>query len=1154
MHSSNKLFRPGAKVIISRAPVMTGLSLNSGLRRTFQRPMTKRRSYDKNSQLALKKSTLGQKRRFDGMSKLMARAGKGLMFKLPGGPKPDGDCSGTSDESDSEEEKEPERPFEPLMVWKSPHQGGEAKGLPPRLMTVTRPDEYGVDETVTELLPAPIEAYSKESAFVPPVLAKWLRPHQREGVSFMYDCVMGLKDFKGAGCILADDMGLGKTLQSVCLIWTLLQTGITANKARTCKRVIVICPCSLVKNWDNEFVKWLGPGVVKTLALAESDRKTVEKNLDCFVKTKMFNVLIASYETIRTHVGRLIKYKDCCDLMVCDEAHRLKNRENQTSKALFSIPVKRRVLLTGTPMQNDLEEFFAMVDFTNPGVLGTQEEFRRQTLAPILRGREPDATERQKQRMIDMQQEMSATVNNFILRRVNTLNAQHLPPKLVQVVCCNLTQIQENMYSHLCNSKDMQHVLDGKQVNCLGSIQMLMKLCNHPSLVVEDSSSNKLDRRGGRAKKQICYAEEEKSSAAPGADGIAKFMPYEAMGGGRNAPVMPELSGKMFVLFRLMREMRKPGNGNDKIVIVSNYTQTLDLIGRMCRENNWGSCRLDGSISMKKRQKMCDDFNDPSSSLVAFLLSSKAGGCGLNLIGGNRLVLFDPDWNPAVDKQAAARCWRDGQKKRCFTYRFMATGTVEEKIFQRQLSKEGLQSVVDDKEQVNELSTKDLRNLFKLRSGTPSDTHDKLKCERCKTIVDDAEAEAAKVLPKKLAACRELLEQLMSLEDSTSFLTPLKPDEHGVTLEEYQKHVKQPMDFGTVLKKLEMKKQLTDKKNSNTGYASAAAFSKDVNRVFSNVLKVWEGGQVLADAASRLQLWWVQQWTELVPKLMLMKADCDVEKENSEPEDMCHLAESEENPAASHLNERGEDFQDQIGMPDEENMRSWSHHHSTDTVDDPIFRAAMRGYDSVSFVFGLEVTWSLIQQRQQEEEERQAMLALEELENIEEIDGADEETELVKSEEEDGGGNAEEEGEKDESDESPKEGPIKSGEEDTAGMVDADSTDIVDNELASHGDENEEETAAPASEELEASIQTDDTLSKAVDDGIGEDSETTVEEPDVTGINTAPVEEAPASTPTAKKPKWECKGCTFLNTPRSKKCKMCGRKNIIPKKSRTRVR
>jgi hypothetical protein len=116
-------------------------------------------------------------------------------------------------------------------------------------------------------------------------------------------------------------------------------------------------------------VKWLGPGAVKALALAEADRKQVEKDLDSFVKTSIFQILICSYECLRTHVGRLTKHKDCCDLLVCDEAHRLKNSDNQTSKALNSLPVKRRVLLTGTPMQNDLQEFFAMVDFTNPGIL-----------------------------------------------------------------------------------------------------------------------------------------------------------------------------------------------------------------------------------------------------------------------------------------------------------------------------------------------------------------------------------------------------------------------------------------------------------------------------------------------------------------------------------------------------------------------------------------------------------------------------------------------------------------------------------------------------------------------------------------------------------------------------------------------------------------
>lgn len=162
-------------------------------------------------------------------------------------------------------------------------------------MTETTTDEYGVEEEVTVLKPAPKGRYSSHSVFVPPILARTLRPHQREGVNFIYQCAMGLKDYKGYGCILADDMGLGKTLQSVCLIYTLLKTGITADKRPTAKRIIVVCPCSLVKNWDNEFVKWLGPSGVKVLALAEADRKTIEKDLETFAKTSIFQILICSY-------------------------------------------------------------------------------------------------------------------------------------------------------------------------------------------------------------------------------------------------------------------------------------------------------------------------------------------------------------------------------------------------------------------------------------------------------------------------------------------------------------------------------------------------------------------------------------------------------------------------------------------------------------------------------------------------------------------------------------------------------------------------------------------------------------------------------------------------------------------------------------------
>jgi SNF2 family DNA or RNA helicase len=164
-----------------------------------------------------------------------------------------------------------------------------------------------------------------------------------------------------------------------------------------------------------------------------------------------------------------------------------------------------------------------------------------------------------------------------------------------------------------------------------------VKLCNHPGLLADEDQTHGTKQVGRRAgSKQVKYTEDEPTATVAGADGIGKFLPYMAGGsGGRGntAPVHPEWSGKMFVLYRLMKEMRRPGNGNDKIVIISNYTQTLDLIGRLCKENSWGFCRLDGSVTMKKRQKMVDEFNDPSTSLVAFLLSSKAGGWYVDVKG-----------------------------------------------------------------------------------------------------------------------------------------------------------------------------------------------------------------------------------------------------------------------------------------------------------------------------------------------------------------------------------------------------------------------------------------------------------------------------------------------------------------------------------------
>lgn len=200
---SSKLFQSGCNISVLRAPALGCLSVPSGtgIHKKFQRPMTKRRAYNKTADQALKKSSLGTRRRMDGMAKLMARAGRGLTFKLPSKPNSMNGSDDSCDESDEEKDKENEKPFEPLLVWTSPHQGGEPIGLPPRMMTEKRADEHGVEESVTLLKPAPLASYAKQNVFVPPVLAKWLRPHQREGMSFLYDCVMGLKPYNGRGCM-----------------------------------------------------------------------------------------------------------------------------------------------------------------------------------------------------------------------------------------------------------------------------------------------------------------------------------------------------------------------------------------------------------------------------------------------------------------------------------------------------------------------------------------------------------------------------------------------------------------------------------------------------------------------------------------------------------------------------------------------------------------------------------------------------------------------------------------------------------------------------------------------------------------------------------------------------------------------------------------
>ncbi|KAH7639033.1 dna repair and recombination protein rad54-like protein [Dermatophagoides farinae] len=594
--------------------------------------------------------------------------------------------------------------------------------------------------------PPPINAQEKLTkkdyqvhVVVDPVLCNVLRPHQREGVKFMWDCVTGVRINDQFGCIMADEMGLGKTLQCITLCWTLLRQGPEARA--TIDKAVIVAPSSLVKNWYNEINKWLGCRI-NALAIDGGSKEEIDRKLGSFIQTIGRRccqpILIISYETFRLHAD--ILHSGDIGLVICDEGHRLKNQENQTYIALNQIRAKRRVLLSGTPIQNDLLEYFSLVQFVCPGLLGTSAEFRRHYENPILKGRDADATENDRLRGQERLNELIRLVNKIMIRRTSNILSKYLPVKIEQIVCCQLTELQRQIYKEFLNSKELAKVIRDDVKHSTGSrggggnaslvaITFLKKLCNSPQLAYDMIMENKEKKRDGKNAADL--------------DFLLKHFPND-FNSLRGRQIEPTLSGKLKILDTLLAYIRH--ETNDKVVLVSNYTQTLDLFEKLCRARNYRYVRLDGTMSIKKRGKIVETFNDPNSMDFIFMLSSKAGGCGLNLIGANRLVMYDPDWNPANDGQAMARVWRDGQLKQCYIYRLLSTGTIEEKIFQRQTHKRALSTCVIDNAEEEEVerhfSLSELKELFRLELNTKSDTHDKLNCKMCKIIGQQPPADA----------------------------------------------------------------------------------------------------------------------------------------------------------------------------------------------------------------------------------------------------------------------------------------------------------------------------------------------------------------------------------------------------------------------------
>ncbi|KAI0561156.1 DNA helicase [Gracilaria domingensis] len=569
-----------------------------------------------------------------------------------------------------------------------------------------------------------------------PCLARHMRIHQKAGIAFMYRCVLGVSydsDNLGNGAILADEMGLGKSLQAIALIWTLLKQG--PSGPPMVKKAIVVCPASLVTNWVNEVKKWLGNERLQPVWV-ESGNSTFEskQGLAAFVNGNVKRLLIISYEMFRSYSEHL--YKSGCGLVICDEGHRLKSSQgNKTIEALRNLPCRRRIILTGTPVQNDLDEFFAVCEFVNPGCLGTLQSFRNVFAHPIIASRDSNATQSAIRLGEARAQELSRVTSCFVLRRTSDILEKYLPPKTETAIFCRLVPEQEEAYRREANNRYIS--LDTTRFSAaLSAINYLRKICSHPTLVAKE-------------------VDEESSLQDEIPVGTDHFDVSH--------------SSKMLVTLAICDASFSAG---DKVILVSNFTSTLDLIQDALIRRSIKYCRLDGATNVNHRGDIVKQFNKGRNGDV-FLLSAKAGGVGLNLIGANRLILFDPDWNPATDLQAMARIWRDGQKKPVFVYRLLCTGTIEEKIFQRQLFKGELQSAVDGEEEKGvdaggvfggkegNFSAEQLKDLFQYHGNLRfCDTLQVLKRSQLaadkKTLDDEDDFDDD---PKKLAKHQNLLQR-----------------------------------------------------------------------------------------------------------------------------------------------------------------------------------------------------------------------------------------------------------------------------------------------------------------------------------------------------------------------------------------------------------
>ena len=499
--------------------------------------------------------------------------------------------------------------------------------------------EYnGVKVEIEEGLKVQIKALNEiNEVNLPLGLNASLRPYQHRGFSWMY------KNAKlSFGSLLADDMGLGKTLQVITFLLKLKEEGGLMKSP-----ALVVAPTSLLSNWENE-LKRFAPDLVACI-FHGSNRKADFKGKD---------VLLTTYGIIRSDLELFGKKK--WKVLVLDEAQNIKNNGTDQTKSIKHLHAEIRIALTGTPVENRLKEYWSIIDFTNPGYLGTEHHFNEKFAKPI----ELDQNKMVVNRFL-------AITAPFILRRLKSDKSiiADLPDKIENDQYCNLSDRQAALY--LSTTQElMNRVMASEGINRRGLVFKLLialkQICNHPTQFLKETEEPK-----------------------------------------------PEESGKVQMMFQLLESIYE---NNEKVLIFSQYKETVNLLNELITKRfNRPVLVLHGGTSRMERSALVQKFQEEKEYLT-FVLSLKAGGTGLNLTAANHVVHFDLWWNPAVESQASDRAYRIGQQRNVMVHRLITVGTLEEKIDNMLKQKRNLSdmTVAAGEKWIGELSNDELSELVGL--------------------------------------------------------------------------------------------------------------------------------------------------------------------------------------------------------------------------------------------------------------------------------------------------------------------------------------------------------------------------------------------------------------------------------------------------------